>query len=150
MKSKVPALGIAAAFVITSVGARLVSMALPQVHWEPVPGMHIHHYVYGIFILTIAGYLAMIFKGDRATSWIALFYGLGVGLTFDEFGMWLNPSFQRGVRWNTSGLQFIVFALALVGLIPVLFRRQSRPAIQRPDPLGMREDGVGIAMSDES
>jgi hypothetical protein len=98
LKSKTPAAGIAAAFVFTAVGARLFSLVLPRVHWEPVPGMHIHHYVYGIFILTIAGYLALIFKSDRASLWIALLYGSGVGLTFDEFGMWLNPSFQRAVR----------------------------------------------------
>jgi thiol:disulfide interchange protein len=125
-KRKVPVTAIAVAFVLTAVGARVFSVVLPWVHWEPVPGMHIHHYVYGIFILAIAGYLAMIFKGDRATSWIALLYGLGIGLTFDEFGMWLNPSFQRGTRWSTGGLEFVIIALALLGLIPLLFRRQSR------------------------
>ena len=87
--------------------------------------MHIHHYVYGIFILTIAGYLALIFKSQGATSWIALLFGLGVGLTFDEFGMWLNPPFQRGARWNMNGLEFVIIALALLGLIPVIFRRQQ-------------------------
>jgi hypothetical protein len=129
-RSKVPAAGIAVAFILTAVGARLFSLAFPQVHWEPVPGLHIHHYVYGIFILAIAGYLAMIFKGDRATSWIALLYGLGIGLTFDEFGMWLNPPFQRGTRWNMGGLEFVIIALAFAGLLPLLFRRQSddRPA----------------------
>src|SRR5712691_7393846 len=72
LKSKAPAAGIAAAFILTAAGARLFSLVLPRVHWEPVPGMHIHHYVYGIFILTIAGYLALIFKSDRASLWIAL------------------------------------------------------------------------------
>jgi hypothetical protein len=123
-KAKVPAAAIAFAFILTAVGARVFSLVLPGVHWEPVPGMHIHHYVYGIFILAIAGYLAMIFKGARATSWIALLYGLGIGLTFDEIGMWLNPSFQRGTRWNMGGLEFVIIVLALVGLISVLFRRQ--------------------------
>ena len=89
--------------------------------------MHIHHYVYGIFILVIAGYLAMIFKGPRATSWIALLYGLGVGLTFDEFGMWFNPPFQRGTRWNTGGLEFVIFALTAAALLPLIFRRQRQP-----------------------
>jgi hypothetical protein len=45
-------------------------------------------------------------------------------LTFDEFGMWLNPSFQRGTRWNVGGLEFVIIALAFVGLLPLLFRRQ--------------------------
>ena len=87
--------------------------------------MHIHHYVYGIFILAIAGYLAMIFKGPRATSWIALLYGLGIGLTFDEFGMWLSPPFQRGTRWNTGGLEFVIIALIFLALLPFFFRKES-------------------------
>jgi hypothetical protein len=124
-KSKVPIAGIAVAFVLTTIGARIFSLVLPWVHWEPVPGMHIHHYVYGIFILAIAGYLAMIFKGDRATSWIALLYGFGIGLTFDEFGMWLNPQFQRGTRWNTGGLEFVIIALIFLGLLPLFFRKEA-------------------------
>ena len=126
LKSKAPAAAIAAAFILTSAGARLFSLALPRVHWEPVPGTHIHHYVYGIFILTIAGYLALIFKGNQPTFWIALLYGLGAGLTFDEFGMWLNPPFQRGVRWNAAGIAIVIVVLALAALIPVLVRRRLR------------------------
>lgn len=116
---------LATAFVSTVVGARVFSWIFPRVHWEPVPGMHIHHYVYGIFILTAAGYLALIFKRERSTLWIALLYGLGVGLTFDEFGMWLNPPFVRGVRWNTNGIAFVLVALVFIGLIPVLRRNRS-------------------------
>ena len=128
LKSKVPSLTIAVAFILTAAGARLFSLVLPWVHWEPIPGMHIHHYVYGIFILTIAGYLALVFKGGRATLWIALLYGLGVGLTFDEFGMWLNPPFQRGVRWSTNGLAIVIVALVLGTLTPVIYRRQRQSA----------------------
>ena len=124
-KLKAPAAGIAAAFVVTATAARLFSTVLPRVHWEPLPGMHIHHYVYGIFILAAAGYLALIFKGDRATMWIALLYGLGIGLTFDEFGMWLNPPFVRGVRWNTNGLTIVILLLALLGLFPAFRRRRT-------------------------
>src|ERR1051325_9184347 len=137
VKTKIPAFGIGFAFILTAIGARIFSWYVPWIHWEPVPGMHIHHYVYGIFILAIAGYLAMIFKTDRATSWIALLYGLGIGLTFDEFGMWLSPPFQRGSRWNVGGLEFVIFALALAALIPLVFRR-SPPASEEGDPLPLQ------------
>jgi hypothetical protein len=132
MMSKQLASRIAAAFVVTVATARLFSLALPRFHWEPIPGMHIHHYVYGIFILTAAGYLALIFKGPRATMWIGFLYGLGVGLTFDEFGMWLDPPFVRGVRWNTDGLLIIIMTLAGAGLlIPLLVRRGARASSER-------------------
>src|SRR5262245_56293504 len=124
-KLNAPTVGIAVAFGMTVAAARVFSMIMPPVHWEPVHVVHVHHYVYGIFILAIAGYLALIFRGNRATTWIALLYGLGIGLTFDEFGMWMNPPFVRGVRWNTNGLTIVLFALAFAGLWPVLLRRRS-------------------------
>jgi hypothetical protein len=140
LASKAPAAGIAAAFLLTVAGARLFSKYYPRVHWEPVPGMHIHHYVYGIFILVIAGYLALALRGDGARSWIALLYGLGVGLTFDEFGMWLNPPFVRGVRGNTNGITIVVIALLVAGiLIPLRNRLNPAPS----NPLGRFVDQSG-------
>jgi hypothetical protein len=109
--------------------------------------LHIHHYVYGIFILTAAGYLALVFKGDRATLWIALLYGLGVGLTFDEFGMWLNPPFQRGVRWSTNGLTIVIVALVMAALAPMIRRSRKQASQNYPLPLG--EGRVRVASFDE-
>src|SRR5436305_9789706 len=123
LKAKGPAVGVAAAFILTAAGARLFSLVLPWVHWEPIPGLHIHHYVYGIFILTAAGYLALVFKSSRATLWIALLYGIGVALTFDEIGMWWNPRFERGARWNYNGLVVLIAAFALGLVCPILLRR---------------------------
>ena len=72
-------------------------------------------------------------------------YGLGVGLTFDEFGMWFNPPFVRGVRWNTNGVAFVIVALVLAGLVPLLRRtsprvsreneRETTPSQPVPNPL---------------
>src|SRR3989441_13273653 len=115
--------GRAADLILPGAGTRLFSLVLPWVHWEPIPGLHIHHYVYGIFILTAAGYLALVFKSHRATLWIALLYGLGVGLTIDEFGMWLNPPFQRGVRGSTNGLTIVIAALAMAALARMIYGR---------------------------
>src|SRR2546425_7821638 len=139
--------GVAAAFTLRAGGARLFSLVLPWVHWEPIPGLHIHHYVYGIFILTAAGYLALVFKSHRATLWIALLYGLGVGLTFDEFGMWLNPPFQRGVRWSTNGLTIVIVALVMAALAPMIYGRPRQSTSESPLPLG--EGSVRVASFDE-
>ena len=140
-------MGVAAAFILTAAGARLFSLVLPWVHWEPIPGLHIHHYVYGIFILTAARYLALVFKSHRATLWIALLYGLGVGLTFDEFGMWLNPPFQRGVRWSTNGLTIVIVALVMAALAPMIYGRPRQSTSESPLPLG--EGSVRVASFDE-
>lgn len=118
-----PALFGAIAFLLTVGIARFVSYLWPRrFQVRPVPDVHLHHYVFGIFILTIAGYLALVFKGPRATFGIALLYGLGVGLTYDEFGFWINPPLVRGVRWNNEGL-FIVGALFVaIALLTALLR----------------------------
>jgi hypothetical protein len=120
-----PILFGAVAVALTIVVARLLNSAYPRTHLPLVPGMRLHHYVLGIFILTMAGYLALLFKGPRATLWIAMLYGLGVGLTFDEFGFWFNPpraAMPRGARWEYTGILVIVSFFVVTALL----RRQLR------------------------
>jgi hypothetical protein len=135
---KRPALFGAGAFLLTVGIARLLSYLWPPLFHLRLSGIHIHHYVFGIFILTIAGYLALVFKGPRATFGIALLYGLGVGLTYDEFGFWISPPFVRGVRWNNDGLLIVggVFLVASLLTAAVRRRRASRVAISPgvPEP----------------
>src|SRR5258708_7977365 len=50
---------------------------------------HVHHLNYGIFLLTITGYLSLIFANERLNEKLAIFFGIGLGLTFDEFALWL-------------------------------------------------------------
>jgi hypothetical protein len=107
---------------LTVVVARVINDLFPRTHLPLIPGVRVHHYVFGIFILTIAGYLALLFKGPRGTFWIALLYGLGVGLTFDEFGFWFNPPravMARGARWEYTG----VLAIMSFFLVTALWRQ---------------------------
>jgi hypothetical protein len=142
--AKRPALFGVAAFLLTVGIARLFSYYWPWLfHVRPAPGVHIHHYVFGIFILTIAGYLALVFKGPRATFGIALLYGLGVGLTYDEFGFWFNPPFVRGVRFNNGGLLIVAGAFIVVALLTALLKRRATRAgeARNPAEAGSRESG---------
>jgi len=132
VKLESPLWGIALAFCLTAMVARLTSYVAPRVHWEPVPGLHIHHYVYGIFILTVAGYLALLVKGPRTTLAIALLYGVGVALTFDEIGMWWNPRIERGARWSYNGLAILIAAFVLWCLLPFLLGRKT-PIVRRAE-----------------
>jgi hypothetical protein len=123
-----PILSGAVAVALTIVVARLFNSVYPRTHLPLIPGMRLHHYVFGIFILTIAGYLALLFKGPRATLWIAMLYGLGVGLTFDEFGFWFNPprvGVPRGARWEYTGILVILSFFVVSALLRHL--RSRRP-----------------------
>src|SRR5918992_1225297 len=61
-----------------------------EVSWWPgnveVGGTHVHHLVWGILLLLIVGYLGIALEPD--TPWrevIAILFGVGAGLTLDEF-----------------------------------------------------------------
>ncbi len=53
-------------------------------------GLHIHHFVWGILILLIVGFLGITINSARLHAWLAPAFGIGAALVIDEFGLWLN------------------------------------------------------------
>jgi hypothetical protein len=143
-------------FLLTVAIARLNSNVIPR-FGVSMSGIHIHHYVFGIFILTAAGYLALAFKGPRATFLIALFYGLGVGLTFDEFGFWIHPSFiyGYGVRANTTGLLIVACLFTAICAINIAVKRRAgfleswKGLARYPETVGDQAARSVVASGDE-
>ena len=86
-----------------------------------IAGTHIHHYVWGILVLLLVGYLWLIQVGTashasahRFGRLTALLYGLGAALTLDEFALWLH---LEDVYWEQAGrasLDAVVVFAALV------------------------------------
>jgi hypothetical protein len=78
-------------------------------------GTHVHHLNYGIFLLSATGAVLLFANlSERGRQWTAVAYGFGMGLTFDEFGMWLHLG---GGYWQRASFDAIVVLLAVVGLI---------------------------------
>ncbi len=98
---------IAFAALLTFVGARVVSLTIPEFGLIVSEDFRIHHYAYGFFILAAAGYLALIFSGPRAKFLIALLFGFGLGLSFDEFAMWLKLQGDDPARWEYDGVVIV-------------------------------------------
>lgn len=102
--------------LITFIVARLVSivMALPQVPdiYLHIRETHIHHLNYGIFMLAGVGAYLLFTPGPAAPA-AAIFYGIGLGLTFDEFGMWLH---LNGDYWQRASFDAIIVLAAALGL----------------------------------
>src|SRR5579872_5482598 len=46
---------------------------------------HVHHLNFGIFLLSISGYLSIVLKQVKYPNLLAIAFGIGLGLTFDEF-----------------------------------------------------------------
>lgn len=74
-------------------------------HYVYLGERHIHHLVWGIFLLLLVGFcwLIEVGAGGRASSLLAsrlmsLLYGVGAALTLDEFALWLNV--QEGIYWT--------------------------------------------------
>jgi hypothetical protein len=88
--------------------ARTVSKFWPWYYVQWAPGLHVHHFAYGFIILAISGYLSLIFSGPRAKFFIALLYGCGLGLAFDESAMWIHLREDDLARWQYDGIVTIV------------------------------------------
>jgi hypothetical protein len=109
------------AFIRTS-----THMIRAQVSWWPgnvqVGGTHIHHLVWGILLLLVFGWLEIAI--DPESPWhqvSAVMFGIGAGLTLDEFALWLN---LKDVYWQKQGrasIDAVVIALAISGLALVGF-----------------------------
>jgi hypothetical protein len=70
---------------------------------------------YGIFLLAaVAGYAIFRRPVGRAADITALVYGFALGLTFDEFGMWLHLG---GSYWQRVSVDAVIIVAALIGLV---------------------------------
>jgi hypothetical protein len=102
--------------LVTFVLARLVTILItlhrmPNIYFH-VRDTHVHHLNYGIFLLAGVGAYLLFSPGPAAPA-AALVYGIGLGLTFDEFGMWLH---LNGDYWQRASFDAIVVLVAALGL----------------------------------
>ncbi|HWE94204.1 MAG TPA: hypothetical protein VG269_09590 [Tepidisphaeraceae bacterium] len=111
---------VLATFIFTFVIARLLVIFImdgklpPQLFFH-VKGTHVHHLNYGIFLLSIAGaYLLFARPAGSRLGFCAVVYAIGLGLTFDEFGMWLHLG---GPYWQRASYDAVITIAAVLALI---------------------------------
>lgn len=101
---------ILAAFLPTFLISRLIVDAAPGLHLS-VRGTHVHHLTYGIIVLAISGFVSLVMpKVPRRL--LAVVYGIGLALAFDEFGMWLHLT--SNYKIDTSEYAMVVILIILV------------------------------------
>jgi hypothetical protein len=119
---------ILAAFLITFLVTRAVTKAIRQGRGPfrntSVGGVHVHHQVYGIFLLLVVGTIEFTYRPDA--PWVdilAALFGAGAALTLDEFALWLHLDDVYWAREGRSSVDAVlvaslIFALLLVGADP--------------------------------
>ena len=96
----------------------------PRVPWWPGSivsdsGVHLHHLVFGIVTMMIAGAGGFLAFGESPwTEICALGFGIGAGLTIDEFALWV---YLDDVYWAEEGRSSIdATVIAAAGMMLVL------------------------------
>ena len=102
-------------------------MIRAQVSWWPgnvqVGGTHVHHLVWGICTLLIVGYLEIAIAPN--SPWhevLAVLFGIGTGLTLDEFALWLN---LEDVYWSEQGrrsIDAVIIMATFAGIVTIGFK----------------------------
>lgn len=119
------------AFVLTFVASRsvvflIMSQRIPNLYFF-LHGTHVHHLNYGIFLLAaVGGYLLFAAPQGRTADVAAGAYGIAMGLTFDEFGMWLHLG---GSYWQRASIDAVVVVAAALALLA--FAGSWRSYLQR-------------------
>jgi hypothetical protein len=90
---------------------------------DPNP-VHIHHFNYGLLIIGVTGLVSLLPYGRRALRTLALLFGVGCALVFDEFALFwnLNPDYSQG-------LSLISAAIAAVALVQVAYFQRFWAAV---------------------
>jgi hypothetical protein len=112
------------AFLFTFIASRtlvilIMTRRMPDLFLH-MGGTHVHHLNYGIFLLSaVTGVLLFAKLNDAQRSLCALLYGLGLALTFDEFGMWLHLG---GSYWQRASFDAVIVVLSVFGVLAFLPR----------------------------
>jgi hypothetical protein len=120
-------IGFILSFAFIRMSTRL--MRSPKVPWWPGSivsdsGVHLHHLVFGIVTMMVAGAGGFAAFGNSPWTEICAFaFGVGAGLTIDEFALWV---YLDDVYWAEEGRSSIdatvlaaaAMMLALLGFTP--------------------------------
>lgn len=102
-------------FVVTRVITRMIASGRGPFRDTTIGGVHIHHQVYGIFMMIGAGTLMFTYRPDAPWAEVlAVVFGAGASLTLDEFALWLRLD---DVYWSEEGRRSVdaVMMAAVVG-----------------------------------
>jgi lysyl-tRNA synthetase class 2 len=112
--------GFVGSFAFIRMSTRMIRA---EVSWWPGniesdSGVHVHHLVFGIVAMMVAGTLGFAaFGHSPLTEICAFFFGIGAGLTIDEFALWYRLEDVYWAEEGRSSIDATVIGASLIGLI---------------------------------
>jgi hypothetical protein len=99
-------------------------------------GRHIHHFIPGILIAFVAGAAALLTRSDKLERRLAIPFGAGIGLTFDEAALLLD---LRDVYWTREGILSVQVSFGLAATLggTILALRMLRRGEERVEAAGI-------------
>ena len=142
--------GFLASFLFIRLSVRL--MRSPRVPWWPgsvvTGGVHLHHLVFGIFLMVAAGTVAFATYNTSPTLEIcAALFGIGAGLTIDEFALWVHLD---DVYWSEEGRASVDAAVIAILVMTLIFLELRPFDISSSTPLDLAltvELPIGLALA---
>jgi hypothetical protein len=125
-------LGSFALIRLSTLGVRRKWRPFRDIH---VGERHIHHFVPGIVLAFGSGTVAMLTEDEALEEALAVPFGAGMGLTFDEAALLLD---LRDVYWTRQGLLSVQLSLGATAIlsIAILTLRMLRRGERRQESAG--------------
>ncbi len=112
-RAEVALFNMFAGFVGVALFIRVSTLGVREGWWGGnvrLGGRHIHHFVPGILLAFGSGAGALISDNEGVETTLAVPFGIGVGLTFDEAALLLD---LRDVYWSREGLLSVQVSLSV-------------------------------------
>lgn len=91
-----------------------------------IKGLHIHHLNFGIILLAITGFISLYDLSPTVHRQIAILYGIGLALTFDEFALWLKLQDDYNARITYDAITIICVILLNIIYFPSFWHRRGK------------------------
>jgi amino acid transporter len=128
------------AFVVSFFGSRLFATLFPTTVVMQ-GGIHLHHFWYGIALISVAGWMGIAWRNERLYRLYAVLYGLGAGFVGDEVGLLLTfNNYQSELTYL-----FFIAAISFV-IIATLFLRYRSQLTEELLKLSPRERAAMIGV----
>jgi hypothetical protein len=102
-----------------------------------IKGYHIHHFFFGLILLSLAGYIAIVSKRAALERLSAIMYGSGAGMLLDEIGLFLTcGTMDKGCDY-WARVTFDVFIIVVSLFLAIIYfgpfwRRMGKPILSTP------------------